>query len=112
MNRRQLGAQAEDRAADYLLGLGYTIVTRRYKARRGELDLVALDGDTLVFVEVRQRLAGASPEESIGDAKLAALSRAAEEYVHATDQQNRALRFDVIAIDTSGLRHHIDVFQA
>ena len=44
-NLRQLGAEAEDRAATYLLGLGYTLVTRRFKAAHGEIDLVALDGE-------------------------------------------------------------------
>ncbi|HEY0865912.1 MAG TPA: YraN family protein [Fimbriimonas sp.] len=106
---RRLGADAEDRAADFLMGLGLTIVTRRFKARHGELDLVALDGDRLVFVEVKERLTGAIPEEAIGRTKIGRLVRAANQYVADTEQAHRESRFDVVAIDRDGLRHYRDV---
>lgn len=108
-NLRRVGAVAEDRAADYLIGLGYTLVTRRYKARHGEIDVIALDGETLVFVEVKARHAGGDPEASIGDAKLGSMGRAASQYRIETEQTDRDWRFDIIAIDRTGLRHHIDV---
>lgn len=106
-----LGRAAEDRAAQYLLGQGYTLVTRRYKARHGELDLVALDGDLLVFVEVKFRLApGYRPEDSLTRAKRDALFRAGQQYLHEVAQDpEREVRFDLIAIDRDGLRHHRDV---
>jgi putative endonuclease len=47
---RRLGQDAEDRAADFLIAKGLTVVTRRFTVRQGEIDLVALDGDEIVFV--------------------------------------------------------------
>src|SRR5438046_1622716 len=109
---RRLGTDAEDRAASYLLERGFTIVTRRYKARRGELDLVALDGEKLVFVEVKERLAaGYVPEESIGAVKARRLAMAAEEYLVSTGEVGREIRFDTVCIDREGIRHHVDAFR-
>ena len=110
-NLRRIGASAEDRAADFLIGEGFTIVTRRRKMREGELDLVALDGEVLVFVEVKQRSApGYVPEESIGSRKATALQRAGDEYLFQMGE-DREFRFDLIAIDADGLRHHKDIFR-
>jgi putative endonuclease len=87
-------------------------VTRRYKARHGEIDLVALDGDVLVFVEVKERRArGYVPEEGVGARKASRLAAAAREYLTAMGEREREFRFDVIAIDADGLRHHRDVFR-
>ena len=52
---RRLGADAEDRAAAFVHELGYTLVTRNYHAKTAEIDMVAMDDDTLVFIEVRER---------------------------------------------------------
>lgn len=109
-NLRRLGQEAEDRAAKFLLDLGYTIVTRRYKASHGEIDIIVLDEEILVFVEVKQRrAAGYIPEESVGRTKLAAMQSAARQYLEATGEVDRNCRFDLIAIDANGLRHHIDL---
>ncbi|HWD39282.1 MAG TPA: YraN family protein [Fimbriimonas sp.] len=108
-DRKLIGRAAEDQAADFLLSLGYTLVTRRFKARHGEIDLICLDGEELVFIEVKVRRApGYVPEEAIGEAKLRSLQRAATEYVSAMDEK-REVRFDVVAIDREGLRYHRDV---
>lgn len=108
---RRLGAEAEDRAANFLLGLGYTLVTRRFKARRGELDIVALDGDVLVFVEVKfRRSANANPEAGITNDKVQAFHEAALEYLAKSDFTDPEIRFDVIAIGPERLEHHIDAF--
>lgn len=91
---------------------GFTIVTRRYKARHGEIDLIALDGELLVFVEVKQRLAwGYRPEESIGSEKRRALFRAGQEYLAAIEEPEREVRFDLVAIDTDGVRHLPGIFE-
>ena len=108
MDRHRLGQEAEQSAAEFLLKKGYTLVTRRYRCRHGELDLVCLDGDMLVFVEVRAKsLPGDSPEESVGNAKAIALRRAADHYIERISGP-REHRFDLIAIDRSGLRHHVN----
>ena len=109
---RAVGTQAEDRAAEYLIGIGYTVITRRHKTRRGELDIVAMDGAVLVFVEVKFRRApGYRPEDAIGREKLSALIAAAELYVIEMQIQPERYRFDLIAIDSDGLRHHLDLLQ-
>ena len=109
-NLRRVGASAEDEAARFLIDQGYTIVTRRYKARHGEIDLVALDGDLLVMVEVKARHApGYRPEDSIGDAKRRALYLAAQQYLADVEQPEREIRFDLVAMDAEGIRHHKDI---
>src|SRR5690242_21914870 len=96
---RRIGTEAEDQAASYLLEKGYTIVTRRWTGRGGEIDLVALDGDVLVFVEVKQRSGRwGSPEEAISEIKIARFLTAVQQYALATDQLDRASRYDVIAM--------------
>ncbi len=106
------GVQAEDTAAEFLADLGYTVVTRRFKTRHGELDIVALDGDTLVIVEVKERRApGWVPEEGLDRQKAASLSAATEEYLQKMGETDRIVRFDLVALDARGLRHHIDAFR-
>jgi len=109
---RRLGSEAEDRAAIYLISCGYTIVKRGFKGRSGEIDLLALDGDVLVVVEVKERLTkGASPEESITPAKARRLASAARQYLQSVEELERLIRFDVVCFDANGLRHHVDAFR-
>ena len=109
---RRLGADAEDRAAEYLIEKGFTIITRRYKARHGEIDLVALDGDVLVLVEVKERTkASYVAEESVSAMKARRLGLAAAEYVRKNGELEREIRFDLVCFDPDGMRHHIDAFR-
>ncbi len=96
------GRDAEDRACDYLLGKGLTLLRRNYRSRRGEIDLVLRDTGSLVFVEVRyRRQAGfGSAAESVDRHKRTRLSACAKQYLQ--DFPNVAglsCRFDVVAID-------------
>ena len=110
-NRRAQGRDHEDRAAEFLLGLGYTLVTRRFKAAGGEIDIVAMDGDVLVFVEVKYRASGA-PEEAVGYTKAARLASAVDAYLAKTGAHEAHSRFDLIAVTPEGLRHHVGAFGA
>lgn len=107
------GAASEDRAAAYLLELGYTIITRNYYAPGSEIDIVAMDGDTLVFIEVKNRKKGAwaSPEEGVSLDKQRRLWDAAGYYVSENLGKECEMRFDVIAIEGESLRHHKDAFR-
>jgi len=108
---RRLGREAEDRAAAYLLNLGYTIVTRRFKATRGEIDIVALDGETVVFVEVKWRRGRSqTPESAISHDKVALLRESALEYLYKAENPEQMIRFDLVAIDPDGLRHYVNAF--
>ena len=97
---QELGQVAEDRAAEYLLSLGWRVVDRNVKNKYGELDIVAIDTDyELVIVEVRARTLGKmqDPLESIGPRKLRALLRAATHYVESLEWV-KFWRIDVVGI--------------
>ena len=110
-DRVRVGREAEDRAALFLRDMGYTLVTRRFRVRGGEIDLIALDGDVLVFVEVRMRnTEGYVAELSIGPQKLEALHRTALAYMESVEEKTRPCRFDLIAIEGNEIRHHKNAF--
>jgi len=108
-NRRAQGSEHEDRAADYLLSEGYTIVTRRFKAGGGEIDIVAMDGDVLVFVEVKFRQRGA-PETAVGYTKVQRFNDAVGVYLQKTGSHKSLVRYDLIAVTPTELRHHKGAF--
>ncbi|MEA3284682.1 MAG: YraN family protein [Synergistota bacterium] len=93
------GKRGEDLACRYLRNLGWSILERNVRFRRGELDIVAKDGDTLVIVEVRFRTTGIimSPEDSVGPRKLRRLVLAGAAYVEKTGW-NGFWRIDLIAL--------------
>jgi putative endonuclease len=113
----ELGRRAEALAERHLEGRGLTILDRRFRAGRGELDLVALDGETVVFVEVRGRRPGeaGSPEESLTPAKQARIASAARVWLAARGESEPFCRFDLVAVDwTEGgpeIRHLEDAFR-
>ena len=94
------GQAAEQRAAEYLGGRGLRIRARNIRRPWGELDLVAEDGDTLVFVEVRKRSHAAfgGGAESIDRRKRRKLLRAAESYLQESGWTG-PVRFDVVLLD-------------
>lgn len=110
-NLRRVGRVAEDLAAETLLRKGLTIVTRRFTVRGGEIDIVALDGDTLVFVEVRCRNApGFAPEETVGAKKLTRMRKASAAYLEFVGERDRDVRFDMVAVSNGEVRHIPDAF--
>lgn len=110
MNRREQGQNAEDAVAQYLLGLGWTMIARRVKLVGGELDLIALDGDELVVVEVKERLTG-DPLEAIDFKKRRHLRQAAQSYVDQNGLKVETVRFDAVAITPTGLVHIPDFLE-
>ena len=87
-------------AEEFLRACRYTIVARNYRCRAGEIDLVALDGAMLVFVEVRSRrgsLAGTALE-SVDGRKQARVARVAQHFVAARGWHDRDARFDVVGV--------------
>jgi len=97
MNRR--GEAAEGLAVDYLRGQGLSITARNYRCRFGEIDIVARDGATLVFIEVRHRRSEAfgGAASSITPAKRARLVIAARHYLSRLDE-TPPCRFDAVLI--------------
>ena len=98
-----LGRAGEDRAAQHLTTHGYRILDRNWRMRGGELDIVALDGEILVFVEVKVRSGNfAIAEESLDARKLARLMMAAEMYVNRHPELiDHLWRVDFVAITLS-----------
>lgn len=105
-----VGRRGEDKAFSFLRSIGYRILDRNYRNNRGralgELDIVAQDGDTLVFVEVKTRTmrAGAPtslPEESITRTKLRRLEKIALAYLREKRMESSPYRFDAISITVS-----------
>jgi putative endonuclease len=101
--RRDLGAFGERVAAAHLEAKGYRIRARNFRCREGEIDIVAEDGETLVFVEVRTRRGNAlgTPAESVTVAKQRRLLTVARAYLqeHADAPPNQ--RIDVVAVELS-----------
>jgi putative endonuclease len=97
--RITLGKEGEAVAATYLERHGCRILERNYTTRIGEIDLVAMDGDEVVFVEVKTRrgIAFGHPEEAVTYAKRRHLRRTAEAYVAARDV-TAPCRIDVVAV--------------
>ena len=101
MNQRQgVGRRGEELAARHLGQAGLTVVERNVRMPWGEIDLVAREGDELVFVEVKTRIGDEStaPDEVINLAKLRRLERLAEAYVERLGDPDRAWRVDVVAV--------------
>ena len=95
----ELGKWGEDLAADYLQRKGYTIIERDWKSGKRDLDIIAQDGNVIVFVEVktrRNRLFG-EPEESVDYHKLQNLQQAISHYVKFKHIRQE-IRFDIISI--------------
>ena len=96
------GRMAEDTACDYLLARGLILLERNFRSRQGEIDLILLDADTLVFVEVRYRRQPGfgSAAESVDPHKQIRLSACASYYLQTQpDSAPAGCRFDVVAID-------------
>jgi putative endonuclease len=94
-----VGRRGEAAAAGYLRRQGLRIVARNFRARSGELDLVALDGDALVFIEVKSTLSGSrDPFERIGPAKARRVRRAAALYRRAAGACSLAARIDGVVV--------------
>ncbi|TYO95165.1 YraN family protein [Desulfallas thermosapovorans] len=102
--RRNLGITGENMAAEYLQRKGLQIVERNFRCRLGEIDIIARQGNCLVFVEVRTRSSGACglPQESITAAKINKLRRLSQVYLLKRSIYNVDVRFDVLAVHCAG----------
>jgi putative endonuclease len=101
--RLAFGLEGENLACDALERLGYAIVTRRYRTSHGELDIIARDGEYLVFVEVKARDGSSfgDPEEAVTAQKQQRLVWMATDYLARQGLDNVACRFDVVGVDAS-----------
>jgi putative endonuclease len=112
--RQSLGQGGEDTAAAYLQAAGYRILARNYRTRLGEIDIVACDGDTLVFVEVKVRRSPSfgSAKAAVTAAKRRRLSMLALQYLKSpAGRRFSRARFDVVALDRQDREPRIELVQ-
>ncbi len=102
-SRKRLGAAGEELAARELARRGYVIHERNWRCAAGEIDLVAGQGESLVFVEVKTRRGDqfGAPEEAITPTKRAHLIAAAQTYLQERGLADGAWRIDIVAIELS-----------
>lgn len=114
MNNRQSGIEGENAAVEYLQNQGYKILRRNFSVKVGEIDIIALDGNTLVFIEVKSRenLRFGHPIESIGYKKVRSIIKTAQWYMLAEKKQNSSCRFDVIEVLRGQINHVKNAFDA
>ena len=97
----RLGSDGEDAAAAHLTAAGLTVLARNWRCRDGELDLVALDGGSIVFVEVKTRSGGAygHPAEAVTWAKARRIRRLAAQWLQSERPSGEhGVRFDVVCV--------------
>jgi putative endonuclease len=99
-----LGRLGERIACRFLMGRGYDVLARRFRGRWGEVDIVAFDGETLVFVEVKTRASRdfGEPWEFVDWEKRQNIRRTAEEFVARFDLGAYAYRFDIVGVVAPG----------
>lgn len=119
-----LGQEGERLAANYLAKNGYRIIERNYRYHRNEIDIIARDGPTLCFVEVKTRLSSAKghPAEAVTLKKQHEIIKAAQAYLAFCTNEVCDCRFDVIAIRVQSMEekqissfvidHYTDAFWA
>lgn len=111
------GKMGEDMACQYLLEQGYHIICRNWQLDKAEIDIIALEGDELVFVEVRLRTYSEDiPELSLSAKKIELLRNAASYFADIyTERKYTTARFDIIGIhvqkDVPHIRHYKDAFR-
>ena len=116
---RELGRRGEDAAARFLDRRGYDIVERNWTCAAGEADIIARDGEALVFVEVKTRsnTEKCLPSEAVDAGKRRRYERIAALFLVDYDVVDVPVRFDVVSIvvvppDRAFIRHHIGAFSA
>ncbi len=106
-----IGQQGEHLAEGYLANKGFQLIERNFHSRNGEIDLIMMDGDCLVFIEVRQRknaLFG-SPLETVNRSKQKKLRLTAQYYcIFKNIPSAQALRFDVVGIIADAQQNSIE----
>jgi putative endonuclease len=112
MSTRELGRSGEDDAVSLLRERGYDIVGRNVRVGRGEIDVVAKDGNVVVFVEVKARASRSfgSAVASVDACKRRTLRKLAAEWLQLFAPRAFA-RFDVVACEGDRLRHYRDAFR-
>ena len=111
MSNSSSGAWAETQACSYLVSLGFRVVARNVRMPGGEIDIVAQDGPTLVFIEVKRRRRGrfGTALAAVDARKRARLRALAADFAQVVAPEAR-YRFDIVALDGNRLTLHRNAF--
>jgi len=115
LSRRDSGKAAEDAAARHLRASGYKILERNFSTPVGEIDIVALDGEVICFVEVRSHSVDdfGSALEALTKKKQRKVARAAQAYLRRRRMENARMRFDFAAVElASDGSHEVNVIKS
>lgn len=109
-NNKKKGDYAETLAADYLKSRGLRIIARNYRKKTGEIDIVYTEDNTIVFAEVKFRVAVAygSPAEAVGKQKQWRILKTSLFFLQERDLFDRDIRYDVIEVGENGVLNHIE----
>ena len=110
---QQFGQKAEGMAARYLKRCGYKIIARNHRTRSGEIDIIAREGETLVFIEVKARTSNryGSAKAAVTHQKQRQIAKVALAYLQSTDQSHVKARFDVVTVTRHQGVHDIELIR-
>lgn len=102
-----LGKIGEEKAARYLVSIGFSLLSRNFRTPHGEIDIIARDQNTLVFVEVKTRsnTAFGTPEDSINKRKINHLIKSGQYYCATHNSQEQDIRIDVLTVTPDEIEH-------
>lgn len=111
-NHRETGAKYEQKAGKYLESQGYVILEYNYRCRLGEVDIIAIDGEYLVFCEVKYRADSKSghPAEAVDRKKQQIISKCALYYITGRGISDQACRFDVVSFEGDAVTVYRNAF--
>lgn len=108
--KQETGKEGEDIAVYYLKSIGYNVIERNFECRQGEIDIIALDKDEIVFIEVKTRRNKkyGLPAEAVNDTKKKHLWKAVQYYLYSRNLQDDFIRLDVIEMYLSKGKTYIN----
>lgn len=110
--KKFLGRKGEIEACKYLIKEGYTILEKNYKTHVGEIDIIAIENETICFVEVKTRSSSdyGAPSEAVNEKKQYKYYKVAEEYLLKKGKMDSLCRFDVVEIEDGKINLIKDAF--
>lgn len=114
MNKRKIGSIGESAACAALKKAGLHVLTRNYRRSTGEIDVIAQDRNTIVFVEVKQRstVRYGQPAEAVNRTKMQRIARTALLYLAENGLDDAPMRFDIMEVLPDEIRHIPNAFDA
>ncbi len=103
-NKHEVGKSGEERAVNFLRQKGFSIIKTNYRTSFGEIDVIARDGDTIVFIEVKSRrsLSFGAPEQAVDSIKKNRIKKIANQFISHYQLFDRDCRFDIVALYYEG----------